>query len=253
MLEVAQYVGVAGTTQVQEIQQIREMLDCLRWPTGLRFMNGPLVSRKTLLGETPDDPVQYSPIEQVAPLLCDDPRFFNVMHFNSRDPRLAGQLEQIATLSPNLHGIQLNILWPQVAELRRFRHRYPDVQLILQLSRHTLSSVGNRTQDLIACLRPYAGVADYLLFDPSGGEGKPYDHSEASQLLIDLQASELPMQLGVTGGLCADRCWRLRRLLDRYPQLCWDAQSGLRDPGDGNCLDLGRCYGFLAASRSLLG
>lgn len=250
MSEVAQYVGVAATSSPDEIRHLQVILDAVNWPGHIRFMNGPLVSRKTLNGLSPDNQAQYPLLKQVAEVLVDDPRFFNVVHFNSRDPRLSRQMEQIVRLTPNMHGIQLNILWPDTDELAKFRQNHPEIKIILQVSRFSLESVGNDTRCLIECLKKYEALIDYGLFDPSGGEGKSYDRSQASALLGSLIDSKLPIHWGVTGGLCADRIWGLKELLNMYPQLCWDAQSRLRDEHDQ--LDLEKCYGFLAASIALL-
>jgi hypothetical protein len=247
-----QYFGVAATSSRAEVDQLIGMIDQIGLPEGVRFMNGPLVSRKTLRGLSPDNPQQYPPLKRVAGLLVDDPRIFNVIHFNSRDPRLCKQLGQIAELSRRVDGIQLNMLWPNWADLVVFRRMYPYVKLILQVSRQAYDSIGSSAGDLIECLKPYQGCVDYVLFDPSGGLGKPYDRDEARQLLGRLRDSGLDMHWAVTGGLSANSTYGLRELLDMYPQLCWDAQSNLRTGDDDDALDLERCFGFCAASITLL-
>ncbi len=254
MPDVAQYVGVAATSRPDEIEALLAILDGMPWPGHARLMNGPLVSRKTLRGLVPDDPAQYPPIERVASLLVDDPRLYNVVHFNSRDPRLFDQMSEITERCGRgrLDGFQLNILWPGVDQLEMFRARYPEVSIILQLSRHCLDSVGGSLDAVVDCLSSYERVVDCVLFDPSGGLGLPFDSCQASSLLDVLVASALSMRWGVTGGLSAASAPRLAPLLRQYSHLCWDAQSGLRTEDGLNALDMKKCQQFLESSIKIL-
>ncbi|TAK88982.1 hypothetical protein EPO04_02645 [Patescibacteria group bacterium] len=247
-----QYVGIAATTSIEEIYKLQEILRLVRWPESVWFMNGPLVSRKTLVGEPPSNPAQYPQISQVADLMVSDDRFFNVVHFNSRDPRLCQQLNQIMQFIPRAQGIQLNISWPEPGQLTEFRQVYPQPNLILQVSRFAYREAGGSPARLIQRLKPYEGLVDYVLFDPSGGEGISFDLVEAVSVLEAEVDSGLDFGWGVTGGLDADRVYRLQELLDIYPQLCWDAQSRLRSGDEQDTLSIARCFEFLAESSRLL-
>lgn len=247
-----QYVGVAAPTTLSQVSALQEILSQVGWPADVRFMNGPMVSRKTLSGFPASNPAQYLPIDQIDQLMLPDARFFNVVHFNSNDFLLCPQLQKIAQLIPGTDAIQLNIAWPLIEELKRFQQQHPDIQLILQISRRALADADNDLNMLIKLLRIYEGVVDYVLYDPSGGEGIPFDTAQARVILQTFVDSGLQFGWGVTGGLCADRVRILTELLEIYPQLSWDAQSGLRTQDGEDALDLNRCFGFLAASAALL-
>jgi hypothetical protein len=249
---VAQYVGITGLTSPAQVLEIQSMLDRVKWPDECKFMNGILVSRKTLRGLEPDNPAQYRPLSEIPDLLPSDPRFFNVIHFNSRDPRLLKQLDEVLEISDKIHAIQLNIHWPNDAELVDWVAQGSGVKLILQISRRAFDSIGASPTDLLECLNNYRGIASYVLFDPSGGTGAPYDRREAEEVLKALVDSSLPMRWGVAGGLSAERIYGLKSLLEIYPGLCWDAQSRLRSGCPGDMLDTEKCYGFLASSAALL-
>lgn len=247
-----QYVGVTAPTSLDEVRELQQMLDQVAWPQDVRFMNGPLVSLKTLSRFPASNPAQYLPIDRIDELMPPDLRFFNVVHYNSSDPLLNMQLRKIMELIPGADGIQLNIAWPLIEELKAFQRDYPQVRLILQISRRALADADNSVRMLIRLLRMYEGVVDYVLYDPSGGEGIPFESDRARTLLEALVTSDLQFGWGVTGGLCADRVRVLTELLEIYPQLSWDAQSGLRSQDKEDTLDLNRCFGFLAASAALL-
>lgn len=247
-----QYVGLAAPTTLSQVSALQEILSQVGWPADVRFMNGPMVSRKTLSGFPASNPAQYLPIDQIDQLMLPDARFFNVVHFNSDCPQLDQQLCEIIRLIPGTDGIQLNIAWPDPQMLIRFQQRHPEVQLVLQVSRRYLEDVEDDLVMLVRLLQIYEGVVDYVLYDPSGGEGIPFDTAQARVILQTFVDSGLQFGWGVTGGLCADRVRILTELLEIYPQLSWDAQSGLRTQDGEDALDLNCCFGFLAASAALL-
>lgn len=247
-----QYIGVAATTTAREVEKLQDGLTALGWPTSTWFMNGPLVSRRTLFGAPPSNPAQYRPINEVSGLMPDDTRFFNTIHFNSRDPQLSAQLSAIMHWAPRTQAIQLNIEWPDPSELRHFLKRHRHVYLILQLSRFAYAAIGSSPSALVERLKIYEGLVDYVLFDPSGGEGIPFDRRQALWILEAQVASELHFGWGVTGGLDASRVHHLGELLEVYPWLSWDAQSRMRSNDGRDRLVLESCLEFLEASVNLI-
>lgn len=250
------YVGITGVSSPWEVETISMWLDKIGWPTDRLLMNGVLVSSKSLAGAVPSNPLQYPDVCDVPKLMSDNPRLFNVAHFNisglSQNPSLICELprymEDLAEKLP-LDGIQLNVPWPSFADLRRFRDQSA-IKLIFKVSGQMFRALGRDHDALIDRLRDYEGLVDYVLFDPSGGMGRAFDPEEASRVLAALTDSGLPFQWGVAGGLASDTVRALRPLLRRYPDLCWDAQGRLRDAFDR--LDPGACLGYLRASAGLM-
>jgi hypothetical protein len=159
-------------------------------------------------------------------------------------------MDAIAHLSPHVHGIQLNIRWPERSELEDFQRAHPRISIILQIGRGAFDCLGFNFNRLTQTISRYEGLVDYLLFDQSGGRGRPLDLGLCARLLLMLQEKESRIMSGVTGGLSGASVHWLTRLLEICPDLSWDAESGLRD--DRDQLDLGRCRDFLAASAELL-
>lgn len=260
MTIASQYVGVAAPSTSAEVATLVRSAIRVGFPDGTRFMSGPLVSRKSLMGRPVDTPSRYPEIGDIPGLMYDSsirtgtgivPEVWNVIHFNSRDPRLYKQLVAISALSPLVGGIQLNIAWPCPEQLALFRDMFPKVQLILQIGNVAFDAIDRNPFNLVECLKPYEDTCEYVLFDPSGGLGRSFDVDEASEVLSVLVGSRLDMAWGVTGGLCAEDVHRLAPLLDIYPQLSWDAEGRLRIP-ETDTLDLSACRRFLGASASLL-
>ncbi len=244
-----QYFGIAGVNEPYEARQFVRFLDMVGIPDHARFMNGPLVSFKTLNGREPNNTRRYPPISRLPALLIDDPRVINIVHYNSRKPNLYEQLSKLIKISPLIQGVQLNIADPDLDDLIRFKREYPDILVVLQLGLRVFSSCNNDVMELIRYVRRYETVVDYALLDLSGGEGIPIDFSVADSFVLEMSWQDTRVVTGVTGGLRADTVLKLSSLLKRDGSLFWDAESGVRT---NDVLDMGKCFGFCAASAALL-
>lgn len=248
------YIGITGITLPSEVAWLQEVLDSLqeRWPADYRFMNGVLLSRKTLVGEPASDPKQYPLLDEVASLLPSDPRFYNVAHFNSRDPRLCDQLMYLDEKAGlNLHAIQVNMPWPEVSELERYRAR-DGKRIILQIGKDAFAQIDHRPEWLAYRLAPYVGAVDHALIDLSGGEGVNIDPEfacRAVEAIADFTHSGI--RVGVAGGLSEETVGSVSDILKVYDELSWDAQGKMRAGNAANLLDPLRCIGFLRASCDL--
>ena len=244
-----QYFGIAGVATPYEAGQFIRFLDMVGLPEHVRFMNGPLVSFKTLNAREPGNPSRYPPISLLPDLLINDPRVINIVHYNSRMPNLYEQLSRLIKISPLIQGVQLNIAGPDLNDLTRFKLEHPDVLVVLQLGLRVFSSCNNDVMELIRYVRRYEEVVDYALLDLSGGEGIPMDFPVADSFVLEMSWQDTPVVAGVTGGLRSDTVLKLSSLLKRDGSLCWDAESGVRT---NDVLDMGKCFGFCAASAALL-
>ncbi len=179
-----------------------------------------------------------------------DPRVFNVLHYNSRAHGLVGQIERLLDEVGVVDGIQLNIPWPDPGLLRRLRERFY-TEIILQVSTEAMNMLDNKPKRIAHELALYEGVIDYALLDPSGGVGKSIELSHISPILLECVRADLEMGLGVAGGFGAGRLTVLEQLLDICPNLSWDAQARLRT-SDGQALDLAACERYMLEGIALL-
>lgn len=256
------YVGVTGFMTQGEVGYVldglpevpfRESVD-----PGRRLMVGVLVSWKTLAGIAPKWPNRYPPLSRVSEILPHvdhhAPRTLNFVHYNTKDPdTLVEQLERIKEADYKIHGFQLNMAWPSQRIVARCHGNVPGGRIILQIGGHALEAVGNRPHSLVAKLREYVGVADYILLDPSGGLGRPFDPEEVRAYLDAIYAADLPFGVGVAGGLSASTLEeRIGPLAEKFPDLSIDAEGRLRTPHPEDRLDVMAARAYVEKAFALL-
>lgn len=228
-----QYIGITGFTAAEEVAAALRALP----PGRRRLMVGVLVSDRTLEG-LPEEggPRRHPAVENLETLFPADPRAFNTVHFHTRTPeRLAVQAERvIAAAGPRLHALQINLERAPPEALRALRASHPGLHLILPL-RETVSRFAE----------VYAGLVDIVLFDWSAGRGVLFDPAEARAALEEIEAKMPGVALAVAGGLGPDTTDHVRPLLERFPDLSFDAESRLRDADDR--LDLAKVGEYLKA------
>jgi hypothetical protein len=234
------YIGITG---VMSRSESKSLISSAR-------INGFFGSYKGLVWGQVSDPSQYIPQDELSNVFVDDPRVFNVLHYNSRAHGLLGQIERLLSNVEIADGIQLNIPWPDPAILRRLRERYY-VEVILQVSAEAMNMLDNNPNTIAAKIRQYDGLIDYVLIDPSGGVGTEFELSRIVPILEDCIALGLDIGLGVAGGLRAGRLDVLKPLLKICPDLSWDAQAGLRTV-DRQALDLAACERYMLEGIALL-
>ena len=227
------YIGITGFTAPEEVGAALQALP----PGRRRLMVGILVSDRTLEG-LPEEmgPRRHPPVADLETLFSADPRAFNAVHFHTRTPeRLAEQAERVIALAgPRLHALQINLERAPSEALRAIRASHPGLQLILPL------------RETARCFAEvYAGLVDIVLFDWSAGRGVLFDLAEARAALEEIEAKMPGVALAVAGGLGPDTADRVRPLLERFPDLSFDAESRLRDADDR--LDLAKVEEYLKA------
>lgn len=233
------YVGVTGIAHPREVEPLWfEAAGWQREDFGNRaLMLGVLVSGKTLRGESVPNR-RYPDLATARNLVRSLSRFsFATVHFNSRlsqplDEQLAWLVDEI----PDVHGIQLNLRWPDVGALSRFRARFPSVSLILQVNHSSLTDVS--PSSVRSYVAAYQDVVQHALLDLSGGSGRPLDPEWTTECLLanaDLfrEAGIVP---GIAGGLgpgCEETLAAIRVRCDAQSAgMCFsiDTESRVRVP-----------------------
>jgi len=227
------YVGVSGFTADWQVSDLlRSVPDRV---AGRRIMIGVLVSERTLHGRAePRGANRLPAVDQIAGIFADHPLALNAIHlYAPGEAPLAASLRAVTELAgPRLHALQLNAAWPPPAALRAYREEVSSVGLVLQIGKAAIAAVKGSPESLARRLTDYAGLADAILLDPSGGRGIPFDTGMAGTFLEAIRAAHPGLGLGVAGGLGPETLDLVAPLAGRFPGLSIDAEGRLRDAGD---------------------
>lgn len=233
------YLGITGFTSAA---QVREALAPMP-PTSRRLlMVGVLASRRTCAGLPERSPRRLPAVEAIPEIFPDHPLALNLVHYYTDEPATLGrQLAGLAVRAgPNLHGFQINGVWPSRQDLEEIR----GLRIVIQMDAGMLAGP---PEDAARRVRGIAGLIDDLLLDASGGQGIPLDPAALLPFLRVL--ADTGLGLGVAGGLSASNLQLLEPLLAEFPDLSFDAETCLRDEEDR--LDLGRVRGYVEAGLRL--
>lgn len=239
------YIGITGFMSRPEVAAV---FNALRTQSAMVFMVGVLVSDKSLRGE-PGNPKRYPMPKELGHIFSSRQDQLNLLHINVREAvnpdQLLNNLYTARDLAgPNCHGFQLNIPWPDVTVVSRYKARYPKDKLVLQCGAGALESAGNNPHRLALLAADYEGLADYILVDPSGGRGQPFRYNTALGYLSELQHVLPDVGLGIAGGLHkGETQGHFARLLRPLKNsLSCDVESGVRDQHDNLSVELARAY-----------
>ncbi|HMQ02140.1 MAG TPA: hypothetical protein PKD79_03685 [Candidatus Doudnabacteria bacterium] len=225
------------------------------FPDGYQLMVGVLASGKTLDGIPSERfPNRYPAIESIPDLFAAGNDLLNLIHFNSREPNFSSQLEKLVRVcGPNLAGFQLNICWPDPIEIMKFREAGHDHAIVLQIGESAFKSIEEDPRALANKLgNEYKGLVDYILLDPSGGEGKEMDISRTDSYLEKLYGLELnnSIRFGIAGGLHSGNLEKIRPLVEKYDSLSIDAEGKLRHKSD-DTMNHEELQNYLIAAKKL--
>lgn len=224
------YVGITGFKTVEEVQAIVNYLDKENplSELGYTVMFGFTCSNKRLAD--PASSGKTSPSLHSLKELCKavTPKYLSMIHYFTDHPgNLVKELQQVLEpLYPDCCGLQINQTWPDPAHLLELHKIFPKLQTVVQMSADALLEDDH---SLIA-LRSTAYKTEYLLMDPSGGQGKDFDINKHQALITDLEAKMPNTRLGIAGGFGPDN------VVGRFLQIseltanpfCIDAQGKLR-------------------------
>ncbi|HEX5718512.1 MAG TPA: hypothetical protein VF179_20285 [Thermoanaerobaculia bacterium] len=212
------YLGVTGFTTAA---QVREALALAPPASRRRLMIGVLASDRP-----PErNPRRLPAVEEIPEIFPDHPLALNLVHYYTDEPATLGrQLADLAArCGPNLHGFQINGVWPSRQDLEEVRR----LRIVVQMDAAMLEGP---PEDAVRRTREIAGLAHDLLLDASGGQGRPLDPAALLPFLRGL--AETGLGLGVAGGLSAANLHLLEPLLAEFPDLSFDAETCLRDEED---------------------
>lgn len=260
-----QYIGITGFMSHQEVDAVLQSL-----PSNFGIANGKqirklmvgmLVSGKTVKGIPNKWPNRYPTPDIIPSVFVDDPRVLNLVHYNTKetDPGLiVEEMCQIEELSgPYFHGFQLNMVWPSVFMIlnkwltTNVPQGYSRKQkvIVLQCGGRAMAQFNHSPERLVEKLTEYEGVIDYVLIDPSGGIGMPFNTGFAMNCFEHLfETTCLPtMGFGIAGGLSPETLpGLLEPILERFPEISIDAEGRLRTQEDNLSIEVANEYVAIA-------
>jgi hypothetical protein len=216
------------------------------------LMVGVLVSGKTLCGGQSKWPGRYPLVEAVRGIFRSDPRVVNMIHFATADRlTMSEQLDKLLAIGgPHLHGIQLNISWPNPGDLEQVAKR--NLRLVLQIGGKALE----QSQSVIGfceLLGAYDGLITDVLIDPSGGAGKPFDMNTARTRLSIIRENFPQLGFVIGGGLSPETVNDIAPLVSEFPGLSIDAEGRLRTPPPEDQLDVERAKQYVSRAFQIMG
>ncbi len=255
------YVGITGFTKRSEVEALLSVVPVEQIPNKRLLMVGALASAKTLRGETNKYPNRYPAIADIAKIFIPDRnRAINLVHYNTDEPdRLGVQLVQVAStyadeVGYSFDGFQLNAAWPHPDQIVQLFGQFAELAIVLQIGRRAFEMVGNDPNKLACRVLDYAGVIDYVLLDPSGGKGRPFDPECARgylRALRDQNLGSMDIGFGVAGGLSPTTLNLIEPLLEEFSDFSIDAEGRLRTIEDH--LDLNVACEYLVEAQKLFG
>lgn len=227
------YIGITGFTKPEEVFSA---LQAFPNNGNRKLMVGVLATYKSLRGipMKPKWAKQTPNPGAISGLFPNDERAVNLVHFSTEEGRessvLADMLRIHELAGPNFHGFQLNVAWPEINQLNGYREVMGwDYRIVLQLGKTAMEAVGRTARGVVDTLYHYAGVVDDVLFDQSGGLGKPFHTERAREFLSAIAREGWGLGLVVAGGLGPGSLDLVEPLLAEFPNLSIDAQGRLRN------------------------
>lgn len=220
------YVCVTGASTRDEVYSLRDALEIadFGWrELGHDAVTGFLFSDKTLRGEPIINPIyknRYPPEEDKWDL-CQNAKDNGrvAIHYNTKEPETLA--EQIDLLLGNLceeydcdeedDGIedwryydmlQLNMVWPNVDEIKKIRKAFKGLDIIFQASSRTME--GKTPQQFIEQLKKYESCIEYVLLDPSGGLGREFEAERVVPFYETIRKNMPHVGIGFAGGLSGE-------------------------------------------------
>jgi len=262
------YIGLTGVTNPLEAEVVAETFDSHQveiYNQSYSPMIGVLVSGRTLKDVPPrkllTPNIKY-PNWRLLKSIFDQikDRTFTMIHYTTKERDTLP--EQMVHLFKELYkesnegelyetgacrAVQLNVPWPQPASLERILKEFPEMKIVLQLSRTVMGEMF--LDELARRVSEYNGLVACALIDPSGGRGIEFDPKQSVKVYGAIKEKSPDLMLGFAGGFngrnVLDKVVQLRKMLGEE-RFCVDAEGGLRNQNQYiDCLDLDKIRGYV--------
>lgn len=235
------HICIAGITRPEHWRQIVAHIP--KNPKQIVVIE-PLVCHEALLGKAPEYPRRFVSLPELRTLLRRHPNVLNLVRYTTSErPSLTSQLSRIVELcGPGIDGFQLELVWPDVEQLRLFQSMYPK-KLVLKIGQEAYQEVGRSKTRLSSRLMQYRGLVQDIQLNLTEGTAEIFDADQMLDLLKTLHV--LPFGIGISGHLSSSvDSPGLKMILKSYPGVNISALRDLRSEADdflpekaGNFLD----------------
>lgn len=226
------YCGVTG---IKEPEQARMILGNAPKIPGRKIGIGVVATPESIRGQRIEG--RCAKPEKIKEIFQNDPRAFNILHV--WDPAKNHELMyENVMLACDVAGeyckaVQFNFPWPHPQAIAHLAIRVPRIGLILHIGKRALLAVESRPE---ACARKiiddYGHVIDYVIFDQSDGRGDPLDPDFLYPFLEETRFKNERFGLVVAGGISSQNLDGVRSLVEAFPDISTDAETGVHDPAD---------------------
>lgn len=266
-----QYTGICDVTNPEDVRSMLRELKESKVDSERRLMVG-IMTHPAVLNPNADIPdvvreaiiSEFPSLDDLSSGFIDDPDVMNTIHYadlyGPSGPRKSGEapdvLENLELCvehgGENLDAIQLDIVWPNPEDLKEFRARHPDIEIILQIGKFSLGEGDIDVDQVVEKLGEYGKSVDHVLIDLSMGKGRQMTNNEVTELkrlMRAIQDTSPDIGLAIAGGLGAASGSNdpnssvysmdsLKEIARHFPGISIDAQGGLK-PDDAQRDDHG--------------
>ncbi len=230
------YIGITGPVNISEVEAIcKEFTDVgCNLNTSHIPMLGFLINYRTLRVKSTKNR-RYPFINCLPELLQKtDGKVLTMVHYNSRERETLSK--QIAQIFDDIYenklcrAIQLNIVWPDITQVRKVKEQFLDMQIVFQLSHNAMKD--KTPKEIAKRTKKYEDSLSYALIDPSGGRGIPFNLNSSVEIYSELREKCPYLTIGFAGGFSGENVGqRLSKLIEMTNErnFCIDAEGGLRD------------------------
>lgn len=226
------YVGITGFKDPADLLKVSQAMETIPFAVfDYTVMLGITCSNKRV-----EDPHSEG---KTSPSLLKLPELIKAMpedclpmihYFTDKPQNMLEELPKVFdSIYPACCGLQINQTWPDPGVLLQLHQKYPQMKIVVQLSPDALLE----DDKSLLLEKASAYTADYILMDPSGGQGIDFNLKEFQDLFRGLQEKLPQTRIGIAGGFSHEN------VLERYLQIseitdisfCVDAQGKLRTEG----------------------
>ncbi len=246
-MSAKRYIGITGAADIEEVKVIVQEFNKAGYDMNSFHipMLGFLVTSRSLQyrSESPDSKrKRYPPFNDLEDMLIwVEGKALAMIHYcPGTNLFLKDEIDQMLEgfYSTGLcRAIQLNIDCPNEDAVNHIKSTYSDLLIVFQLRKSMIKKSAKDTVDALNNYYhgPFDEYFDYVLIDPSGGQGTPFDTRKSVKLYKELKDRYPDLIVGFAGGLAGQDCeQRLTKIVDMLgnKDFCIDSESGVRDSKD---------------------